>query len=88
MLDTIDNTNTHNQNYLNEYSSELQEITDNLYAFYSVFVSSAFEDDSEAPHIKYLAKKLMEITNGESEKNRLCVAMPPQHSKSSLITLA
>ena len=88
MLSTIDDTTAHNRQYLNEYDSELQEVTENLYAFYSVFVSSRFEDDCEAPHIKKLAKKLMDITNGTSEKNRLLCAMPPQHSKSSLVTLA
>jgi len=88
MLSTIDDTVARNETYLNEYANELQEVTDNLYAFYSVFVSSRFEDDCEAPHIKKLAKKLMDITKGKSEKNRLCVAMPPQHSKSSLVTLA
>jgi hypothetical protein len=88
MLNTIDDTTAHNRQYLNEHASELQEITKNLYAFYSVFVASKFQGDCEAPHIKQLAKKLMDITNGNSEKNRLLCAMPPQHSKSSLVTLA
>ena len=88
MLSTIDDTTSHNRQYLNEHASELQEVTENLYAFYSVFVSSRFEDDCEAPHIKKLAKKLMNITDGTSKKNRLLCAMPPQHSKSSLVTLA
>ena len=88
MLDTNNDISTKNQEYLETHANELQELTDNLYAFYSVFVSSRFEDDCEAPHIKTLAKYLMDITNGNSKKNRLCVAMPPQHSKSSLVTLA
>ena len=88
MLNTIDTVTENNREYLNKYANELSEITENLYAFYSVFVSSRFEDDCEAPHIKKLAKKLMDITDGTSSKNRLLCAMPPQHSKSSLVTLA
>lgn len=88
MLNTIDTVTENNREYLNKYADELSEVTENLYAFYSVFVSSRFEDDCEAPHIKKLAKKLMDITDGTSSKNRLLCAMPPQHSKSSLVTLA
>ena len=88
MLNTIDTVTENNREYLNKYANELSEVTENLYAFYSVFVSSRFEDDCEAPHIKKLAKKLMDITDGTSSKNRLLCAMPPQHSKSSLVTLA
>jgi len=88
MLDTSNDISTRNNEYMNMYADELQELTENLYAFYSIFVASRFEDDTEAPHIKALAKQLMDITDGTSDKKRLLCAMPPQHSKSSLVTLA
>ena len=54
--------------------------------FYRVFVGSKFNDNLHAPHIKTLSRELMRMYN--DEYHRLCVAMPPRHSKSSMITLA
>lgn len=58
-----------------------------LYKFYMGFVADVFDDTVEAEHIYKLSRKLQDILKPKT-KNRLCVAMPPQHSKSSLITLA
>ena len=65
---------------------DYKKIVNDLYLFYRVFVGSKFTENLPAPHIKSLSKELMKMTNGEY--NRLCVAIPPRHSKSSLITLA
>ena len=57
-----------------------------LYPFYKRIVASDFSMKREAPHIEKLADELTKVRNGET--NRLCVAMPPRHSKSSMVTLA
>lgn len=62
------------------------KIVNDLYLFYRFFVASKFAENLSAPHIKTLSKELMKMSNGEYK--RLCVAMPPRHSKSSLITIA
>jgi hypothetical protein len=59
---------------------------EHLYYFYRDYVACDFRENLQAPHIKKLAEKLTALKNGEI--NRLCVAMPPRHSKSSMITLA
>ena len=63
-------------------------IVNDLYIFYRTFVASMFSKNVHAPHIQELSKALMNIVYNPNAKNRLCVAMPPQHSKSSLVTLA
>lgn len=63
-------------------------IVNDLYIFYRVFVASMFSKNVHAPHIKELSKALMNIVYNPNAKNRLCVAMPPQHAKSSIVTLA
>lgn len=68
--------------------SLLKKATNNLYIFYRAFVANNFEENVHAPHIERIARKLTEITFGKNSKNRLCVSVPPQHSKSSLITIA
>lgn len=68
--------------------STLKRVTNNLYLFYRAFVANNFEENVHAPHIEEIARKLTQITYGEGSKNRLCVSVPPQHSKSSLITIA
>lgn len=65
---------------------EISEILNDLYLFYRVFITSKYETDVEAPHIDKLSEELTALTLGEYE--RLCVAMPPRHSKSSMVTLA
>ena len=59
---------------------------EHLYYFYRDYVACDFRENLQAPHIKKLAERLTALKNGEI--NRLCVAMPPRHSKSSMITLA
>lgn len=66
----------------------LKKTLNNLYLFYRAFVANGYEDNVHAPHIEKLARKLTEITYKKDSKNRLCVSVPPQHSKSSLITIA
>jgi len=63
-------------------------IANNLYYFYRAVVANNFDVNVDAPHIQKIADKIMEITFDDSAKNRLCVSVPPQHSKSSLITIA
>ena len=68
---------------------KISEIINDLYLFYRVFVSSHFSENLSAPHIKKISRELMKLYDGSDESfKRLCVAMPPRHSKSSLITLA
>ena len=59
---------------------------ENLYWFYRNYVSTDFKENLDAPHIETLAAYLTDLKDGLI--NRLCVAMPPRHSKSSMITLA
>lgn len=63
-----------------------EKVVNDLYLFYRFFVCDKFSENLHAPHIKSLSKELMKMTNGEYK--RLCVAMPPRHSKSSLITIS
>ena len=73
----------------NLLANELKEIVaNNLYAFYRTFVSSKFEVNVHAPHIKKLAAHLTNIAYNPKANNRICIAMPPQHSKSSMATVA
>lgn len=57
-----------------------------IYKFYENIVCLDYDDYTPAPHIRELAGKLKQLCRGEF--NNLCVAMPPRHSKSSLVTLA
>ena len=59
-----------------------------LYLFYTAFVASTFEDYQEAEHIKKLSSHLERLVYDDDFPDRLCVAMPPQHSKSSIVTVA
>lgn len=61
-------------------------IINDLYKFYKAFVVSKYEEIVPAPHIKSLSRYLMRMALGEI--NRLVVNMPPQHSKSSMVSLA
>lgn len=70
-------------------TDKISEIINDLYLFYRVFVASHFAENLPAPHIKKLSRELMKLYDGSDESyKRLCVAMPPRHSKSSLITLS
>ena len=64
----------------------LEKITQNLYEFYKEVVCLDYPDFTEPPHIKELAGRLQALCRGEF--NNLCVAMPPRHSKSSMVSLA
>lgn len=57
-----------------------------LYYFYRDYIACDFKENLPAPHIQKLAKRLTGLRDGSL--NRLCVAMPPRHSKSSMVTLA
>lgn len=59
---------------------------EDLYFFYCKYIACDFRDAVDAPHIDKLASYLTNLKEGLI--NRLCVAMPPRHSKSSMITLA
>ena len=65
---------------------DYKKVVNDLYLFYRVFVGSKFSENLPAPHIKKLSKELMRMTKGDYQ--RLCVSMPPRHSKSSMITIA
>lgn len=67
-------------------SNLIAEIINDLYLFYRCFITANFKNDVEAPHIEKLAYELSKMYLGEYK--RLCVAMPPRHSKSSMVTLA
>lgn len=72
---------------LNDLEEEdLDNILTNLYEFYYNFIAITYKDFVDAEHIEILADKLTEIYLGEL--NNLCIAMPPRHSKSSIVTLA
>ena len=70
-----------------EIISQLNDwCNDDLYFFYVKYIASDFKETVDAPHIDKLSLSLTDLKNGKI--NRLCVAMPPRHSKSSMITLA
>ena len=60
----------------------------NLLKFYYTFIALRFENTMAAPHLLDLADKLTQCVYNPDFSNRLCVAMPPQHSKSSMVTVA
>ncbi|MBQ9024762.1 MAG: hypothetical protein IJ104_00635 [Methanobrevibacter sp.] len=64
---------------------EWEEILNDLYEFYMTFVASRYKDIVDADHINELSELLTMVFLGDIE--RLCVAMPPRHSKSSMVTL-
>ena len=66
--------------------TDLENMLLDLYEFYYNFVAITYSNDVEAQHIQILADELTEIFLGY--KNNLCVAMPPRHSKTSVVTLA
>lgn len=67
-------------------AEEMNQIMNDLYLFYRCFITSKFQEDLHAPHIQKLSTELMGVRLGDIR--RLCVSMPPRHSKSSMITLA
>ena len=68
------------------FEEKLQTCCSDLYKFYRLFVTSRYDDNLPAPHIRVLSKELMKLY--KTNPYRLCVAMPPRHSKSSLVTIA
>ena len=69
-----------------ELVDKIESCINDLYNFYQKFVASSYQYNVPAPHIQELAGYLTSVYRGEL--NRLCVAMPPRHSKSSMITIA
>ena len=59
---------------------------EDLYFFYCKNIARDFREFVDAPHIDKLASHLTDLHTGVI--TRLCVAMPPRHSKSSMVTLA
>lgn len=66
--------------------NQMKRILNDLYLFYRVFITKDYAESVEASHIDLLSQKLTRLYLGESM--RLCVSMPPRHSKSSIVTLA
>ena len=66
--------------------SQKKIVKSNLYWFYRFYIATEFKENLPAPHIKKLAGKLSAVYKDYIQ--RLCVAMPPRHSKSSMVTLA
>ena len=66
--------------------SKLKRSAESIYQFYKEIIGLDYPDFTEPPHIKELAGKLEELCKGQFDN--LCVAMPPRHSKSSMVTLA
>ena len=72
---------------LNNLTTEdLENMVLDLYEFYYNFIAIGYPNNVEAKHIKILANKLTEVFLDKI--TNLCVAMPPRHSKSSIVTLA
>lgn len=72
---------------LNNLTTEdLENMVLDLYEFYYNFIAIGYPNNVEANHIKILADKLTEVFL--EEITNLCVAIPPRHSKSSIVTLA
>lgn len=67
-------------------NDSLSQIINDLYLFYRVFIVSRFKKNLPAKHIRTLSRALMRIYTGDLK--RLVVNMGPQHSKSSMVTLA
>jgi predicted phage terminase large subunit-like protein len=65
---------------------KLRETAEDVYGCYKNIICLDYKDYTEPPHIKKLADKLSELCEGKFDN--LCVAMPPRHSKSSMVTLA
>ena len=63
-----------------------RETAETIYGCYKNIVCLDYKDYTDAPHIIKLADALKQLCRGEY--NNLCVAMPPRHSKSSMVTLA
>ena len=79
------NENAENQNK-NLDMDDWDEILNDLYEFYMTFVASRYKEMVDAEHINILSEYLTDVFLGDIE--RLCVAMPPRYSKSSMVTLA
>ena len=71
---------------MSEVDSEIHYMHTDLYSFYRYYVARKFRENLDAKHIEKLSLVLMELYRGDY--HRLCVAMPPRHSKSSMITEA
>lgn len=68
-----------------EMVDRLRIILNDLFLTYLFFVASEYSDYSRPEHIHELANELTKLKNKPG--TRLCVAIPPRYSKSSIITL-
>lgn len=68
-----------------EIMDRMKIILKNLYYTYLYFVASEYAEYSKPGHIKELAEELTKLK--KEPGSRLCVSMPPRHSKSSMVTL-
>ena len=72
---------------INSISDDLlHNMCSRLYEFYYNFVAIDYAEETDGRHLQVLAEKLEQVTQGTIRN--LCVAMPPRHSKSSMVTLA
>ena len=72
---------------INQLSDDiLSQMCKPLYEFYYNFVAIDYSEEVDGRHLQALAEKLEQVSQGEIRN--LCVAMPPRHSKSSMVTLA
>ena len=62
------------------------DIGRNLHDFYTFIMRPLHSDFTDSDHIQQISKNLSDLTHGEFKN--LCIAMPPRHSKSSMVTLA
>ena len=71
----------------NELKIRMKIILDDLFKTYMLFVASEYSNVSPPVHIRTLAQKLAGLKDNKNRGGRLCVSMPPRHSKSSMISL-
>lgn len=62
-------------------------MVNNLYYFYQYFITQNLDGNKPAQHLHDLADALTSVYDG-SGKSNLAVSMPPQHAKSSMVTLS
>lgn len=72
---------------VNQISDDiLSQMCKPLYEFYYNFIAIDYAEEVDGRHLQVLAEKLEQVT--QNKIRNLCVAMPPRHSKSSMVTLA
>lgn len=69
-----------------ETLKRIKIVLSKLYLTYLYFIASGYRNSTKPTHIEKLAEALTKLK--KEHGSRLCVAMPPRHSKSSIVTLA